>query len=199
MIAYLKGEITYKTPTQIFLDVNGVGYSVNISLHTYAKIEKEERAKLYTYYHVNMQDYQPSLYGFADEFERNVFLNLIDVKGISVNSARVILSHMAPDEVRNAVVSEDEGAFKRVKGVGAKTAKQIILDLKDKMVKSSGEAVPEISGGGSPALREDALAALVTLQVPRVQAQKLLQKIMKEHPEAQTTEAIIKLALKQMM
>ncbi|MCB0662147.1 MAG: Holliday junction branch migration protein RuvA [Saprospiraceae bacterium] len=197
MIAYIKGEITYKTPTQIFVEAHGVGYAVNISLHTYAKIEKEERAKLYTYYHVNMQDYQPSLYGFADELERNIFLNLIDVKGISVNSARVILSHMTPEEVRTAIVGEDENAFKRVKGVGAKTAKQIILDLKDKMIKSSGEAVTEMASGNA-SLREDALAALVTLQVPKVQAQKLLQKIMQENPEANTTEAIIKLVLKQM-
>lgn len=197
MIAYVKGEITWKTPTQVFIETNGVGYAVNISLHTYAKIEKAERTKLYTYYHVNMQDYQPSLYGFADEFERNIFLNLIDVKGISVNSARIILSHMAPDEVRDAIVGEDEAAFKRVKGVGAKTAKQIILDLKDKMVKTSGEAV-SAPASADAGLREDALAALITLQVPKVQAQNLLQKIMKEHPEAKTSEALIKLVLKQM-
>jgi Holliday junction DNA helicase RuvA len=175
MIAYVKGAITWKTPTQVFVESNGVGYAVNISLHTYAKIEKAEHAKLYTYYHVNMQDYQPSLYGFADEFERNVFLNLIAVKGISVNSARVILSHMAPEEVRNAIVGEDEAAFKRVKGVGAKTAKQIILDLKDKMVKDSGEAVTE-KAVGDASLREDALAALVTLTGAKGTGSKVIAK-----------------------
>jgi len=172
MIAYLKGEITFKTPDAIILDVNGMGYFIKISLYTYAKIEKQERTKLYTHYHVNTQDMQPSLFGFADEQERNVFHQLISVKGISVNSARVILSTMPPEEVRSAILSENELAFKKVKGVGAKTAKQIILDLKDKMLKDS--------------------------QINKIQAQKVLNKIFRENPNVKSVEEVIRLALRNM-
>jgi Holliday junction DNA helicase RuvA len=197
MIAYLKGEIVRKSPTQVVLDVNGVGYAVNISLNTYSHIEQAERALLFTYYHVNQQDYQPSLFGFADEQERNIFTLLIEVKGVSVNSARVILSSMTAEEVRAAIVGEHEVAFRSVKGIGVKTAKQIILDLKDKMLKDSGDTLPG-SLGGRFDLREEALGALVALQIPKIQAQKVLNQILKENPAVATVEQLIKLALKQL-
>lgn len=197
MIAYLKGEITFKTPDQIILDVNGVGYLLKISLFTYAKIEKEERTKLYTHYHVNTQDMKPSMYGFATEMERNTFHQLIDVKGISVNSARVILSAMPPDEVRAAIISENEGAFKAVKGIGAKTAKQIILDLKDKMLKDGGEA-PTVFAPANNTLRTEALAALTALQINKIQAQKTLNLIFRENPNVKSVEEVIRLALRQL-
>ncbi len=197
MIAYVKGEIAFKSPTQVIIDVGGLGYAVKISLYTYARIEKQERTKLFTYYHVNTQDMRPSLYGFADELERSIFLHLIAVKGISVNSARVILSSMTPEEVRVAVVSENEIAFKKVKGVGAKTAKQIILDLKDKLVKESGDAPVEMAPANN-AIRQEALSALTSLMVPKIQAQKVLNKILREDPSINSVETLIKLALKQL-
>lgn len=196
MIAYLKGEITFKTPDAIILDVNGMGYMIKISLYTYAKIEKQERTKLYTHYHVNTQDMQPSLFGFATEQERNTFWQLISVKGISVNSARVILSAMPPEEVRSAILSENEGAFKKVKGVGAKTAKQIILDLKDKMLKDSGEHAPMKFTAADNTIRTEALAALVSLQINKIQAQKALNRIFKENPNIKSVEEAIRLALR---
>lgn len=198
MIAYLKGEITFKTPDAVILDVNGMGYLVKISLYTYAKIEKQERTKLYTHYHVNTQDMQPSLFGFADEAERNIFLQLISVKGISVNSGRVILSSMPPEEVRSAILSENEQAFKKVKGVGAKTAKQIILDLKDKILKDSGENTPMKFTPADNTLRTEALAALTSLQINKIQAQKALNKIFKEQPNVKSVEEVIRLALRQL-
>lgn len=199
MIAYLKGEITQKSPTEVILDVGGVGYAVKISLHTYARIEQLDRTKLYTYYHVNQQDFIPSLFGFAEEVERTVFTHLIDVKGVSVNSARVILSSMTPEEVRMAILSENELAFRNVKGIGIKTAKQIILDLKDKMVKDTGptESAPDLPSSNL-ALREEALMALIALQFPRIPAQKALNKILKEQPKLDSIETLVKLAIKEL-
>ena len=197
MIAYLKGAITYKTPAEVILDVNGVGYAVKISLYTYSKIEKLEHTKLYTHYHVNTQDMQPSLYGFADEQERNTFLQLISVKGISVNSGRVILSTLSPEEVRAAIIAENEMAFKKVKGVGVKTAKQIILDLKDKMIKESGAAPASFSAVDN-SLRTEALAALMALQINKIQAQKALNAIFRENPSVGSVEEVIRLALRKL-
>lgn len=197
MIAYLKGAITFKTPAEITLDVNGVGYAIKISLYTYAKIEKQEHTKLYTHYHVNTQDMQPSLFGFADEQERNIFWQLISVKGISVNSARVILSSMPPEEVRAAILSENEMAFKKVKGVGAKTAKQIILDLKDKMIKESGDAPVDFSPANNT-LRAEALSALTALQINKIQAQKALNIVFRENPNIGSVEEVIRLTLRKL-
>jgi Holliday junction DNA helicase RuvA len=199
MLSYLNGELAKKSPTDVVLDVGGVGYLVKISLYTFAKIEHADRAKLHVHYHVNQQDYTPSLYGFADEWERTIFIHLIDVKGVSVNSARVILSSMSPDEVRNAILSENEIAFRNVKGIGVKTAKQIILDLKDRMLKDGGQGEVDLNAptvGG--ALREEALMALMALQFPRIPAQKALNKILKEHSKIDTVETLIKLAIKEL-
>ncbi len=197
MIDYLKGSIAHKNPTQITLDVGGIGYEVQISLHTYAKIEKLENTQLLIHYYVNQQDYVPALFGFADSLERNIFRHLISVSGISVNSGRMILSSMSPDDVRNAIVSDNETAFRSVKGVGVKTAKRIILDLKDKLIKEGGETLSK-SGALDNTLRDEALSALIALQIPKISAQKALNKVLKESPNTNSVEDLIKRALKQL-
>lgn len=195
MITFLAGAIAFKSPTHLVVETGGIGYHINISLHTYAKVEKLDSVKLFTYYHVNQQDYIPALFGFAEEFEKMIFVHLISVSGVSVNSARVILSSMSPEEVRGAVVGENEAAFRKVKGIGIKTAKQIILDLKDKLVKEGGDVPVEFSAQNNTK-REEALSALVALQIPKIQAQKALNHVLKENPATDSVEVLIKMALK---
>jgi len=137
MYAYLDGQLSYKSPTLVHLDINGVGYLVNISLHTYSKIEALEKVKLYTHLHVK-EDSQ-TLFGFFDADEKELFILLLSVSGIGPNTARIILSSMAPIEVKTAILTENDLAFKKVKGVGPKTAKRVILDLKDKI--KQGDAI----------------------------------------------------------
>ena len=136
MIAYLNGEITHKTPTYIYVDCHGVGYHVNISLNTYSKLESLQKIKIFTY--LNVKEDEQSLFGFYDDDERSLFILLISVSGVGVNTARVILSYMNPDEVRTAIIHDNPVALGKVKGIGPKTAKRIILDLKDKVIKETG-------------------------------------------------------------
>ena len=132
MFDYLKGAIAHKTSQSVVLDVGGVGYRVNISMLSYAALDGKESAKLYIHYHVNGQDYIPTLFGFATTIEREVFLLLTSVQGVGTNTARVILSGIKPSELAAAITQDREDVFKSIKGVGPKTAKRIILDLKAK-------------------------------------------------------------------
>ena len=160
MITYLKGDITLKNPTYLEVEVSGVGYQVHISLHTYAQIEKLERIKILT--HLNIKEDSHTLYGFADEAERSMFRHLISVSGIGPTTAQIMLSSLNPDELRAAIIGEQESAFRQVKGVGPKTAKRLILDLKDKLVKESGEAPLTFSLGTKPQKRLSLLFALLS-------------------------------------
>ena len=195
MIRYIKGEITFKNPAYIIVETGGIGYHINISLITYALIEKEERVKILTYLHIKEDAH--TLYGFAEEAERSLFVHLISVSGIGPNTARVVLSSMTAEEVRAAILSENVQAFKKVKGVGPKTAKRIILDLKDKMIKESGDAPLNISVQ-SHTMRDEALSALVALRFPKITVQKALNRILKEQPDVASVEELIKMALKQL-
>lgn len=195
MITYLKGEITFKTPTYFVVEVAGVGYHVNISLFTYSEIEKLEKVKILTYLHIKEDSH--TLYGFSQESERSLFKHLISVSGVGPSTAQICLSSLNPDEIRAAIVGEDVNAFKRVKGIGPKTAKRIILDLKDKILKESGDQPLTILPADNTA-RDEALSALVALGFNRVQVQKVLNKLLKEHPNIKGVEELIKLALKQM-
>lgn len=195
MIAYVKGEITYKNPTYIIVEAAGIGYHVNVSLNTYAQIEKLERVTIQTYLHIKEDSH--TLFGFADEAERSLFINLLSVSGIGPNTARIILSTMSPEEVRGAIISEDVVAFKKVKGVGPKTAKRVILDLKDKLIKESGD-LPLSVGGINNTFRDEALSALVALGFSKIPVQKVLNKVLKENPNIGTVEELIKMALKQL-
>ena len=170
MISYIKGAITYKNPTYILVEAGGIGYHINISLHTYALVEKLETVKILTYLHVR-EDAQV-LYGFAEEGERAMFRHLISVSGIGTNTARVLLSGMNTVEVRSAIISEDVRAFNKVKGIGPKTAKRIILDLKDKIVKEVGEVSPNFAPANNT-IRDEAISALVALGFNKIKVQKL--------------------------
>ena len=195
MITYLKGEITYKNPTNITVETGGVGYQVNISLHTYSQIEKLEKIKILTYLHIKEDSH--TLYGFADEAERSLFVHLISVSGIGPNTARVVLSSLAPEDARAAIIGENVTVFNKVKGIGPKTAKRIILDLKDKLIKESGDT-PLTFTAVDNTIRDEALSALVSLGFNRIQVQKALNKVLKEQPGTNNVENLIKLALKQL-
>ena len=195
MISYIKGPITFKSPTSIIVEAGGIGYWVNISLNTYAQIEKLETVKILTHFHVKEDSH--TLYGFAEEAERSLFVLLLSVSGIGPNTARILLSSMTAEEARVAIISEDVLAFKKVKGVGPKTAKRIILDLKDKILKDSGDS-PLTLGSQGNTFREEALSALVALGFAKIQVQKVLNKILSEQSNLAGVEELIKLALKQL-
>jgi len=191
MIAYLDGPISMMTPTYLYIDINGLGYHVNISLQTYSKIETSTKVKLWTYLHVK-EDSQ-TLYGFFDQDERAVFQHLLSVSGIGPNTARLILSGMSSPEVRQSIANENVVAFNKVKGVGPKTAKRIILDLKEKIIKEGLSADVQIAGIDNP-VPEEATTALLALGFQRNQIKKSIDKY---YSAGMTVEVLIKAVLQQ--
>ena len=190
MIDFVKGAIAFKTPTYIVIETSGgVGYHVNISLHTYAQIEKLETVRLLT--HLQVREDAHILFGFADESERKMFRLLIEVSGIGTSTAQVVLSSMNPDEVRVAILNESEVTFSRVKGIGLKTAKRIILDLKDKVKREQGDTTLNLAGNNNTT-REDALLALSNLGFQRIPIQRAINKILEENMSASVQEVIKK-------
>ena len=195
MISYIQGAITFKNPTFIVVETGGVGYHINISLNTYAKVEALEQVKILT--HQVIKEDSHSLYGFADSEERSLFRHLISVSGIGPSTAQVVLSSLNPEEVRAAIIGENVQAFKAVKGIGPKTAKRLILDLKDRLLKESDGAPISIAAVDNT-LREEALSALVALGFARIPVQKALNKIIKSQPGIRKVEDLIKLALREL-
>lgn len=197
MIAYLYGEITLKNPAFIYIECHGVGYHVNISLNTYSRLEALTKVKILTYLHV--KEDEQSLYGFFEEEERALFVHLISVSGIGVNTARVILSYMSSEEVTSAILREDESALSKVKGIGAKTAKRIILDLKDKLGKTVlAEGLKVATAVSDIPIRQEAISALVALGFPRPVVEKQVKFVLEKSPGIEQVEELIKLALRQM-
>ena len=198
MIAYLKGVLTYKSPTRIYIECFGVGYSVHISLQTYSKIEHLEEAKIYIHTHLTEQAH--TLYGFADEPERDIFLHLISVNGVGPATARLVLSSLSADELRQAIIQQDVSLIKKVKGIGPKTAQRLILELRDKMNKEFTEdlTTPNISGGFKNTVKEEAIAALAMLGFPKNHAERVVQSVIQESSEAINTEELIKRSLKKL-
>lgn len=195
MITYIKGSIAFKSPTYIVVEAGGIGYHIHVSLNTYSRVEKLEHVKILTYFHVK-EDSQ-TLYGFADDEERNLFVHLISVSGVGPSTAQVILSTMMPEELRMAIIAENEAALRRVKGIGNKTAKQIILDLKNKLMKSGGETtIPATPADNT--MREEALSALISLQINKIQGQKALNRVLRNNPSVGSVEELIRLALQQL-
>jgi Holliday junction DNA helicase RuvA len=194
MYAYLKGEITFRSPAFITLEVNGIGFHVNIPLSTYTALQGQERATVYT--HLIVKEDSHTLFGFATQVERSMFVNLIGVTGVGATTAQLILSSMTVDEVRASVIGEQAHVLQRVKGIGAKTAKQIILDLKSKLSKESSDAPVLLPGMVDDTVREEALSALMALGFNRIAVQKALNSVMREHPNVGKVEDLIKLALK---
>ena len=195
MITYIKGILTFKNPTFVVIETGGIGYHVNISLYTYAQIEKAEQVRLLT--HLQIKEDSHTLYGFAEEAERNLFRLLISVSGVGPATAQVALSALQPDELRAAIISEDVNTFKRVKGVGPKTAKRIILDLKDKVLKDSGET-PILASPQDNTMREEALSALVALGFARSQVQRALNRVLRDQGSVSGSEELIKLTLREL-
>ena len=193
MFAYLKGEITYRSASFLTLEVYGVGYHVNVPLSTYSALQGKEKATVYTHFHVK-EDAQ-TLYGFATQTEKTLFEQLISVKGVGPNTALIMLSSMSVDEIRSAILSDQAAMLQRIKGIGGKTAKQIILDLKDKLTKEAPD-VPVLLPQADNSVREEALAALVNLGFNKIQVQKTLNKSLRETPDLNTVEDLIKAALK---
>lgn len=192
MIAYLEGKITYKSPTNIIIDINGLGYNIFISLQTYSKIESWEKGKIYT--HLLIKEDSHSLYGFADPEERALFLQLISVGGIGATTAQLVLSSLNSDQIKTAIVQEDDRTFSKVKGIGPKTAKRIILDLKDKIMKEPVNLTMD-SGKINNTIKDEALSALLALGFQRQAAQVVISKILQEHTDVSTVEDLIKRAL----
>jgi holliday junction DNA helicase RuvA len=196
MIDFIKGEIAFKSPTYLIIETaGGVGYRINISLNTYAKIESLEKVNLLTY--LQIREDAHVLFGFAEDSERTLFTQLISVSGVGPATAQVLLSGMNADEVRSAILSENEVAFSKVKGIGPKTAKRIILDLKDKVKKEGFETTLNFAPAGNK-MREEALSALVTLGFMRMNVQKVLNKILQDQPTIKSVEELIKTAIKQL-
>jgi Holliday junction DNA helicase RuvA len=193
MIAYLNGKLAYKSPALVHLDVNGIGYEVQISLNTYSRIQNMESCKLLTF--LQIKEDAHTLYGFFEEAERSLFLLLISVSGVGANTARMMLSSLQPEDIQRAIMMENERMLESVKGIGAKTAKRIILELKDKMTKHKDTGT-HLSATVNNTMHEDALNALITLGIARNMAESAIQRVMKNEPLLQNLEELIKKALK---
>ena len=194
MITHIHGKLVEKTPTYVVVDVNGVGYKIKISLQTFSAIEGE-LCKLYT--HLSVKEDSHTLFGFVEESERHLFRNLISVSGVGPSTAQVILSTYSPDEIVHHITAADVKAIESVKGIGAKTAQRIIIDLKDKVAKgmpTSDLLFDKIDN----TIQEEALSALLALGFAKKGAESKIQKVLKSDPEIASVEELVKTALSQM-
>ncbi|MCF6184476.1 MAG: Holliday junction branch migration protein RuvA [Bacteroidales bacterium] len=191
MFEYISGNITEITPTYIIIDTGNIGYFVNISLQTHSKVSGKERFKIYI--HQIIREDTNALYGFADKSERNIFRLLISVSGIGANTARIMLSSLSANEVKNAIRTDDVTTLQSVKGIGAKTAQRVIIDLKDKINKAETDDDSGIAFTNS--IPEEALSALTMLGFPKTKAEKAVNKIYTSNSNI-TVEELVKNALK---
>ena len=195
MIAFLKGKLVHKEPTHVVIDVNGVGYQVNISLQTFSEIKDQENILLYT--HLNIREDAHILFGFSNESEKKLFQQLISVNGVGPSTAIVMLSYMSSNELKSAIVREDAATLQSIKGIGGKTAQRVIIELKDKLKKESWEETqPTVSSGSHNTLRREALSALLTLGLPKAAAEKSVDTVLKKSGNTITLEDLVKQALK---
>lgn len=195
MYDYIKGKIVEISPTEVILECNGIGYSIMISLQTYDALKESDEAKVYIYHHIREDEEQ--FYGFATKNERELFKLLISVSGVGVGSARMMLSSLTDEEIRNAILSEDVRTIKSIKGIGMKTAQRLILDLKDKIVKGAGVETAEITVPTKNHNIDEATTALLNLGFSKVNINKILPEILKESPDA-SIETIIREGLKRL-
>lgn len=195
MYDYIKGDIVEITPTEVILECCGIGYSIMISLQTYDALKESDEAKVYIYHHIREDEEQ--FYGFATKNERELFKLLISVSGVGVGSARMMLSSLTDEEIRNAILSEDVRTIKSIKGIGMKTAQRLILDLKDKIVKGAGVETAEITVPTKNHNIDEATTALLNLGFSKVNINKILPAILKESPDA-SIETIIREGLKRL-
>lgn len=192
MIAHIEGKMVSKTPTLVVIDCGGVGYQMHISMHTYEQIGNSEKLKLFT--HLVIKEDSHTLYGFADEDERQLFIHLISVSGVGPNTARLMLSSLRPAEIREAIMLENWALIKTVKGIGEKTAQKVVIDLKNKVKRSDSLTSPSMAGNRT-GIVEEALAALLMLGFSKTEAEKGLTKVRQQNPDY-SVEDLVKHTLK---
>lgn len=193
MITHIQGKLVEKNPTNVVIDCNGLGYLVNISLHTFSQIPDKELIKLYTHFQVKEDTH--TLYGFCTLAEREIFRLLISVSGIGTSTARTMLSSLTPKQVRDGIASEDVSLIQSVKGIGLKTAQRVIIELKDKVLKIYD--IDEVAPVESNTNKEEALSALEVLGYTKKQAERVVNKVIATQLDA-NVETIIKEALKKL-
>lgn len=191
MITHIQGKLVEKNPTDVVIDCNGVGYLLNISLHTYSQIPDQEYLKLYAYLIVREDAH--TLYGFSSVSEREIFKLLLSVSGIGASTARTMLSSLSPQQVKEGIAHGDVALIQSIKGIGAKTAARVILDLKDKVLKVYD--IDEVSVNKNNTNKDEALSALEVLGFAKKQSERVLDKLLSQQPDS-NVETLIKAALK---
>ena len=195
MIAFLKGRLVQRDPTFVVVDVQGVGYQLQISLQTFSEIKEHENLMLYT--HLNIREDAHVLFGFSSLTEKKLFQQLISVNGVGPSTAIIMLSYLNCNELKTAIVREDAASLQAIKGIGGKTAQRVIIELKDKLKKESWEeSQPAISLGPHNTMRNEALSALLTLGLPKAAAEKSVDTVLKKSGNTITLEDLVKQALK---
>ncbi len=211
MISYIKGIITEKNPTEVVIDVNGIGYQIFISLYTYSKIQHLKEVKLLTHLHIKEDAH--SLYGFFEASEKEIFMQLISVSGVGLATARLMLSALSPSEIYHIITQSKTNLLEKVKGIGKKTAERIVLELKDKLLKIKStpahhtsplsttnndapiESIISAADNALFELQHDTIAALTALGIARQQAEHAVQQVVKNNPSIQSIEALLKASL----
>jgi Holliday junction DNA helicase RuvA len=194
MFDYIQGKVVARQPTHVVVEAGGIGYLLNITLNSYDLIEEGKVEKVYTW--LQVQEDAHRLWGFREPAERDVFLHLVSVSGIGPNTARLILSGMTPEECRQAILTDNELAFRQVKGVGPKTAKRVMMELKDKMLKTAGDPLSVKAGSQKNQSVEEAMAALITLGFVKSQAEKVISQIVRDEGRELPTETLVRMALR---
>jgi Holliday junction DNA helicase RuvA len=197
MIAYLDGRLVHKEPAFLIIDVQGVGYEVRISLNTFSSLKNEEHCRILTYLHIKEDAH--TLFGFSDNAEKKIFLELISITGVGPGTALMILSSLNPTELQHAILHEDVRQISAVKGIGPKTAQRIILELKDRIMRSgftAGDISIQDKKATHNTLRAEALTALMTLGINRAMAEKNIDKLLKDAGGEIDLETLIKQALR---
>lgn len=194
MITYVSGKLVEKNPSYAIIETNGIGYFIHISLQTFSAMKEQEACKLFTY--LSIKEDSHTLFGFADTAERALFKQLISVSGIGTNTARMMLSSLNSNELITAIATEDVKTIQSIKGIGAKTAQRVILDLKDKITKT------EISENnlvfGNNKIKTEALSALLVLGFDKKATEKTIDGVLLANPQIKDVEELIKLSLKKL-
>jgi len=192
VIAFVRGNFIVKNPALVIVDVNGVGYECHISLNTFSAIDNKESGQLFTYLH--LYENGQTLYGFAEQSEKDLFIQLISVSGVGAATARMMLSGLRPEEIIRAIVQSNARQLESVKGIGKKTAERLVLELKDKLSKQANEII--LSSSVNNRVEADALNALISLGIARPMAEQALKKALAATPETLPLEELLKRALK---
>lgn len=195
MIDYIKGKITELNPSEMTVETYGIGYKILISLQTFSSFENSSECTVYIHHHI--REDEETFYGFSTKDERELFRLLIGVSGIGAATARMMLSSLSSEEIRNAIIAEDIARIKSIKGIGVKSAQRLVLELKDKIVKGAGTDVSGLISKTDNGTSEEAATALVLLGFPKATVQKVLNSIIKEEPQI-SLENLIKAALKKL-